>query len=362
MWEKNEKLKNWINNATIVDIVCHNDSDGLTAAAQLAKFLKSKNIGYNIYLSSPERLRHPKIWRKLRNDLVFFVDLPVDQQKEEVLKLTNKANVVIIDHHKITEDLNNENIIHYYPKKLGVKKYYPASKMIYDIFGGVDWLACIGLIGDYGGSHWRDFIDKVHEKYGFPKCKDKNCFDSPFSKYDQLINSVRIARGDKGCYKILDILINSKNFEEFKEKIKEVENIAKIVNDYIEFVLSDFKYNHEYIKEGDVIFYELNNPKFVVGSTISVIKSTEITDKTIIVITRQEEIANINFRRQDGKYDMSLLAKICASEVGGVGGGHKKAAGASIPSAKVDEFKECVVRTLKKWVKEKEEKECAPQK
>jgi hypothetical protein len=91
-------------------------------------------------------------------------------------------------------DMNNNSIIHYHCEGVGKKKYYPASKMVYDILGGIDWMACIGVIGDYGGKPWKEFINKTHEKYGYPPCEDENCFDSPFTKYDHLINAARSIR------------------------------------------------------------------------------------------------------------------------------------------------------------------------
>jgi len=341
-----EKLAKWVKNATIADIVCHTDSDGLTAAAQLALYLKSKGVGYNIILGSPERLRHANFWMKIKNDLVFFVDIPADHASDDLIRLSNKANIVIIDHHRINKDMNSDSIIHYHREFLGEKRYYPSSKEVYDLFGGIDWMACIGLIGDYGGRPWKAFINKVHEKYGFPKCKDKNCFDSPFSKYDQMINSARMMYGDKGCIKAFNLLVNSSNFQEFKEKTGVLEEWAKKINDYIEHVKSDYQHNKEPHPKADLIFYELNNPKYKIGSALSTIISTNNPDKTIIILVNKGSIININFRRQDGKYNMSILAKKC-----GKGGGHKQASGATIKASDLSDFKECIIQTLTKWVK-----------
>lgn len=113
------KLEEWVSKSTIADVVCHTDGDGITAAAQLIHYLKSKGVGYNVIPGSPEALRHASFWRKLKNDLVFFLDIAADHQKEELLKLTSKANVVIIDHHKIMHDMNGPNIIHYHREFLG---------------------------------------------------------------------------------------------------------------------------------------------------------------------------------------------------------------------------------------------------
>lgn len=340
-----EKLEKWVENATIADIICHTDSDGLTAASQLVNWLKKQKVGYNIILGSPERLRHNNFWNKIKNDLVFFLDVPADHAEEQLKRLSNRANIIIIDHHKINKDMNGPGIIHYHRKFLGEKRYYPSSKQVYDLFNGIDWMACIGLIGDYGGNPWKEFIETVHKKYGFKPCKDENCFDSPFTKYDHMINSARMAYSDKGCIKALNILINSPTFEEFKNNSEVLEEWAKQVNDYIEHIKSDYKHNKETHK--NVTFYELPNPKYKIGSALATIISSETPNKTIIILVKKGYITNINFRRQDGKYDMSELAKKCAG-----GGGHREAAGATIKTEEIDEFKECVKDQLKKWKQE----------
>lgn len=343
-----DKLMKWVNNATIVDIVCHTDTDGLTAAAQLARWLKKKKVGYNLILGSPQRLRHANFWRLIKNDLVFFVDIPADHAREELKKLNNRANIVIIDHHQIEHDMNAKSIIHYHREFLKEGRYYPSSKQVYDLFEGVDWMACMGLIGDYGGEPWKDFINKVHKKYGFPPCKDDNCFDSPFAEYDQIINSARMALGDKGCRKAFNVLINARDWADFKNKASVLEGIAKQVNDYLEHVRSDFKHNKEVLKK-DLVFYELTNPKYRVGSALSTTISTDHPNKTIIIFIHKGSRVNINLRRQDGAYDMSRLAKECAESAGGSGGGHKEAAGATIKKTRLGEFKECVTQKLTAW-------------
>lgn len=339
-----DKLLKWVGNATIADIVCHTDTDGLTAAAQLALWLQKKKVGYNLILGSPERLRHANFWLRIKNDLVFFVDIPADHSEEELRKLNNRANIVIIDHHRIEKDMNSKSIIHYHREFMGEDKYYPSSKQVYDLFKGVDWMACMGLIGDYGGEPWKEFINKVHKKYGFPPCSDDNCFDSPFAEYDQVINSARMARGDSGCRKAFNTLINSHDWADFKNKASALEGIAKQVNDYIEHVKADFKHNKE--ARGDLIFYELNNPKYRIGSALSTIISTDLPNNTIILLIHKSGKVNINLRRQDGEHDMSALAKECAESVGGSGGGHREAAGATIKESRLDEFKECVIKKL----------------
>jgi len=346
------KLEKWVGNSTVVDIVCHTDSDGLTAASQLINYLKTKNIGYNIVLGSPERLRHPSFWRLLKNDLVFFLDIPADHERDELSKLSQRANIIIIDHHNIMHDMNSDSIIHYHRELLNEERYYPASKMVYDILGGIDWMACIGLIGDYAGKPWKEFINSIHDKYGYTHCKDENCFDSPFSDYDRLINSARMAQGDKGCLKALNILVKSADWLEFKENAMILENWAKQVNDYIEFVKSDYDINKVQHKGAELIFYELVNPKYRIGSVLSTIVSTETPNRAVIIIIHKDNAININIRRQDGEYDMSELAKLCTNDIEGSGGGHRKASGATIKEKDLDSFKDCVINTLSQWVKE----------
>ena len=40
---------------------------------------------------------------------------------------------------------------------------YPVSKMVFDLFGGIDWIAGIGVIGDFSFEQWDLFIKKSCE-------------------------------------------------------------------------------------------------------------------------------------------------------------------------------------------------------
>lgn len=333
----------WVKNAYAIDVAFHIDADGLTAAAQFIKWLKSQGKKYNLVTGSAQKMGKQSFYKKLKNELVVFIDLPADDYADELYKLNNRANIVIIDHHKLINDLNSKSIVQFNPKLMGIKDYCPASKMVYDLIGGIDWMACIGIIGDYGGKYWRKFIDNCLKKHGLKPCKEENCFDTEFSYYNELINAAGMVKGDEGSLEALEALVDSSDYNDFRSRCSKLVGWYDEVNDYISDLEDEFDKRKEEHKDLGLVFYEINKPKYRVGSALSTRISTKHPSKTIVLLINKGLVVNVNLRRQDGLVDVALLAK---SAVLGLdkasGGGHKKAAGATLKSSDLIDFKEAI--------------------
>ncbi len=342
----------WINKSLSIDIVHHIDSDGLCAAAQMIKFLEKKGKDYNLVSGSPQRMRYSNFYNKLKNELIIFLDLPADQFMEEIYKLNNRANIIIIDHHVLNKDMNSDSIIHYNPVLDGINKYCPSSKQVYDLFKKHDWIAVIGVLGDLGGKHWRDWINRVERKHGLKPCSGENCLDSEFVKYDHLINSARMVKGEEGSDKALKVLIDSKSFEEFKEESVKLMDWEKEVSDYLDELKDTFEKDKLENEKLELLTYTLRNLKYNIGSALSTIVSMKHHNKTVVLFIIKGSIVNVNLRRQDGKYDMAELSRQSTKGLlKASGGGHAKAAGASLRLVDYAEFRNKLRNNLRVQMK-----------
>ncbi|PIX44638.1 hypothetical protein COZ55_00205, partial [archaeon CG_4_8_14_3_um_filter_38_5] len=122
--------------------------------------------------------------------------------------------------------------------------------------------------------------------------------------------------------------------------------------DYIENELLNFEQKKEEIKELDLIFYVFK-PEFHVGSVLSTIASFKHSHKTVVLFSKKNaQTTTINFRRQDKKYDMGLLAaKSTEGLQNAGGGGHVPAAGGHIQTSDLNALKGKIINELKKMMK-----------
>jgi len=348
MNQKKEKMIKWIKNAGTIDVVYHIDTDGLCSAAQLIKYLKKKGKNYNLISGSPQKMRHSSFYYKLKSELVIFLDLPADHYEDEIYKLNDRADIVIIDHHIMNKDMNSETIAHFNPALDGIDKYCPSSKQVYDLFRKYDWIAAIGVIGDLGGKQWKEWINRVEKRHGLSPCKGEYCLDSEFAKYDHLINASRMIKGEEGSMEALKILVESETFEEFKKQSEKLISWEQEISSYLEELKERFEKDKEENKKLELLTFTIRNPKYSIGSALSTIISMEHYNKTVVLFIIKNSIVNVNFRRQDGKYDMALLAK---KSVEGLpkasGGGHPKAAGATVRIVDFAEFRKNIKKNLR---------------
>lgn len=100
--------------------------------------------------------------------------------------------------------------------------------------------------------------------------------------------------------------------------------------------------NAEYVLAGDAIM------ETMIGTVVSICaKSFLDKDKAIFGFANAEDGIKISARRGSREIDMNYILNIAATDVGGVGGGHKQAAGATIPPGTENKFIEECEKLLK---------------
>ncbi|MCW1296250.1 MAG: DHH family phosphoesterase [Candidatus Parvarchaeota archaeon] len=347
-----EKIKRELEGKEIV-VFYHIDTDGICSAKILNVAIKSLGGSVKKFLPcSPEKLS--KRLKMEKSNILFVVDLPFDKLENE--SKTTSKKIVIFDHHPRSNVIDNDNIILVEPSDIDLDEYCPASRLVYEFFSKfinmeiVDWIACTGTIGDGGAKYWRDFIEKTLKKYNYTTGKDENFNDTFFGNIDKIIGSGRIYRGETGASEILDVLLKSETIGEFLSKSKKFIEWKERIEKNLKEMILKFDVRKEEYKEIELCFFEIENPKYNIGSALASMLSYKFPNLTIVLIVEKRNFATVNLRRYDGKIDLNVLVREAIRNIPKAsGGGHKQASGATMLKGDVKKFKQRIIELLKNF-------------
>jgi single-stranded DNA-specific DHH superfamily exonuclease len=329
----------WIKESNRIVLAFHLDTDGCSSGALIFKLLKKYKKSPILSIPCTPTLPDNVI-KKIKDcfpDLIIFVDLSIDQHRDNVLDLAEGTRIAIIDHHQIQNDMNQTNIIHL-NSMTKTDTYYPCAKYIYDLFelGDFDWLAAVGVIGDSGIPEWKDFITKVMKKYKLKP--EDNPRASLLGKVDEMISAGRILKNSEGALMSYDLLCKSEDLNDFIKKASELEDWRTIVESEIRKLEADFE---EFKEEYDDLFYFQIRSKMNISSVMSTILGLKYKDKTIFLSKRKNNMMKIHLRRNDGKLDLGAIVKKTTKKFEhSAAGGHKNAAGGHVLAVDFEDFKD----------------------
>jgi single-stranded DNA-specific DHH superfamily exonuclease len=315
-----------------IAIVSDNDQDGITSSVQLKKFFKSKKIEFEVFFYdhySKKLARSAEHFADFSPEKTVFLDLS-DGLVSDVLLQVGKYTgpFLVLDHHQ-SESIKNTIFMHLVVKPWSFSEVepskYPVSRMVFDIFGGIDWVCAIGVIGDFAFEQWRAFLDKVKKKHNL---SEKQLFDLDeivvcvSSQYPEKINS------------LFGFLCSAKNPHDLLKS--EFVAFKKLFDQKLEAMAVEFEKEAERFPEGVCFFH--TEERF--SSKLSNVISSKYKDKVIIILEQPGELLKCSIRRQDFKVNCGNLAKFCTSSIPNAkGGGHIPAAGATFPPQYEEEFK-----------------------
>ncbi|MBU2476987.1 hypothetical protein KKG83_05955 [Candidatus Micrarchaeota archaeon] len=282
------------------------------------------------------------------------VDLSVDQNPEPIKEIEEFAKILVLDHHKTYNELNSTETLMIKSKDLtGVEgSKYPVSKLSFDLFSDLtdlkdlDWIACIGLLGDNAYSEWKDFVDGTIEKYGFEKKIEENIL----FKIKKLIESIEVMDYSK-MENLINVFLSAKKPEDLMKKdlLMELEGMEKEVA----FWRMEFEQKKE-VFPGELIYFELK-PEHSIKSVLINRISQRYKNKTIVLVQDfSEEHVYFSARRQDFKVKVNdLLEKAVEGIPEATAGGHIPAAAGRIPRKYLKQFKENLIKKATKVKSEK---------
>ncbi len=320
-----------------VAIFSHTDVDGFVAGRVVNETIPAEVIQFLDY--SPKLVANliPLIKEeKIRK--VIFTDLNLEQNRADVKRLAEIAEILIIDHHEYSEDLNSEKVIFIKTSSTtcaSYTTYYLLTKARKLLLEKFDWLIGAAVIADYTFESHQEFIKKIEEKYHFSNQAKTNsqAFQSDLGKIAIIISNATIYF-DENLEKFYRIF---KKIEK-REDLQILETYASKVQKEVDKNLNNFQEFHE--KKGDMLFY-LAQVKYGITSIISTVLSSRYPHNTLIFVADSgKEYMHISSRRQDGRVNLpELLKKATIDLKEATSGGHVKAAGGSIRREDLEKFK-----------------------
>lgn len=310
---------------TKVIAVSHTDVDGLGSAKLVDAALRADSV----YLMDYDQVNEAFV-EKLRGEKpshIVITDLMV--KREFVEKLGAFARVLVIDHHRVSEDVNSERIT--FMNAQGMCATYLAWWLFKDV-GDVsawEWLVACACIADVMTDEVRAFMIRQFEKEGLD--------------FNNGVKQGRFWELVTGINNALIYFVNDRMqvyraiTNTFAMPVHLVEP-ARLVEDDIQDTLRRFEQEKKLIRGR--IFWEFK-ARYRIKSVISTILSFRYPTTTMIILKRDGDSYFVSGRCQDRHEDMNLLLKkLIEGFPHADAGGHIPAAGGHFPVDKLPEFKE----------------------
>ena len=311
-------------------ILCHGDCDGMTAGA----IALVANPGARIWLTNPVRLDNVLKQIKEKYKLIIIADIALnerdyDQTFQEIKRLTEMGTkIVYIDHHPFPEGISKKDIP---ATKIVHKEGSCAAELTYLHFENkLSWkhkfLAAIGAVGDY----------ETESKFAQEVMRD----------YDNRSISFQAAI-------IVQALGEIPEYDDNKMKKSLIERLALGVlpselNNLVERALRGSivernvrEYVHKNAKKMKNIGYIKDIPTgggFIGKGALFAATATDMLVGVCGNSIRKK--ISMSIRRRDDRINLNIATRKAAKEVGGSGGGHASASGATIEKSKWKKFLE----------------------
>ncbi len=338
-----------LNKRDNIAILHHTDADGITAGLITKKSIK-KLYAITIPLHFHQKDGKITITKNTINIIknnninkLIIVDMAIDHDPKSVKQLENHAELLLIDHHKASNNINSKitTAIKAEDLKDIPSSKYPASKMCYDLFSDLtdisdlSWLAAIGIWGDYAQSHWSDFLKKT----AIPK--------TMLEQIDELIfysGSIKEKDGLTDAFNILDTaktpkdILKSTILQSYKNTVK-----AEL-NKYLDAHKKDAQFHNN----NTLIIYEIAPIHRLKSRLINILSQKHYPNKTIVILEQHNNRIDISARRQDSKLSMNDMLKSALEGIqNSQAGGHIPAAGGYIPKEHLEQFKKQLIAYCK---------------
>lgn len=327
-----------------VAVIFHSDCDGVCSGFITAEALRKLNHKPVLILATSAASAMSKtIVKKLKKENItktIAVDLAIDQVSEVVAEIASFSDLLILDHHPLYKDIQTEKVVTIKSDPhLKIKRYYPASIMVFNLFSELtnieelDWIAACGTIGDSGYLQNKAFVNKVMRQYDV--ISDKDLFSTDLGQAAAYIGAATDIVPDK-IKLALEVLKKSKTPKQLLKS--ELKDIQEKVEQEIQHQMDLFEKGAE--TKGDVIIGEINSKYHIKSPLITRLSMHKYRNKTMIILQKSGKFYLISARRQDKKVAVNELLVNAVKGLPDAGaGGHKPAAGGFIRVEDLDEFK-----------------------
>ncbi len=326
-------------------IIFNNDADGVCSCALVEKYLEKKGCRKPFIISQPMPPEDSLI-RKIQTTVptkIIFLDMSIDQEQGFMKKLGNLCDMLIIDHHQITKDMNSKHIVHMNPrlKDKGVYQSttYLAYKLLSQVMDMSDsmWVAAVGMIADYNLDDSQDVADEIRKKYSI---KEKNLYQSHLGRLADMVSAAKASK-KLSMEQLVQLFMEMKGPDDF-----EARNGDKLMTAYQEVENELVRIRQELDtkteKIGDIIFYRFSS-NYNLRSPVSTMLSEKHRDKIVMVYEKVTSWIDVSARNQSKRYNLGLLLRKAAEGLKASAGGHEAAAGAKIAEKDWEKFRERLI-------------------
>jgi single-stranded DNA-specific DHH superfamily exonuclease len=336
-----------------VAIIHHSDADGLCSALITAKAIeritKRRPVAvmpYEYGNVKQGRMARDTVKKKKAN-IVIVVDLGIDSAPHGFESACTFQKCLVIDHHKMYKDLNDEKTVFLKAQFFTEKEpsSYVTSKLAFDLFGkavdisDLDWLACIGILGDMSLAAWKDFVAATVKK--------RNVSMTWLYRFLDLIAAVEV--------------VANKRIPELFWEFYDAKNPADILENRFHKYLKEFKKEKDLLVEGfaekaenfpeiELFFYSIKaRHESIKSYVINEISEMHPHETIILIQFLPKGRTRFSARRQDFRVRVNdLLTEAVKGIPNSSAGGHAPAAAGSIPRQYLGIFKKNVVEMLEK--------------
>lgn len=330
-------------------IIFNNDGDGISSCALLNKFLERTGRKKPYIIAQPMPMDKNVIQRVQTGvpDRIIFLDIAADQQQNILKKLGSICDILIVDHHQVFRDMSGKNIVHYNPRMEQHDVYKSTSYCVYKICSKLTdmidalWIAGVGMVSDYNLEDSKDLVKMIKEKYSL----EEPLYGTFLGRLADMISSTRATHA-LSCEQMVSVLEEAdfENFAAARHADKMLES-QKTIEKEMAMLLEDAETKSE--KTGKLVFYNVKS-KFNLGSAISTKISENFQKNLVIIYEKSGSRIKISARNQAKNINAGSVLQKAAKEVGGSGGGHEAAAGATIAADTWEKFKEILIKLVNK--------------
>ncbi|MGC9780612.1 MAG: DHH family phosphoesterase [Candidatus Heimdallarchaeota archaeon] len=321
-------------------ILCHGDCDGMTAGA----IALAANPGARIWITNPVRL-DDDLKKIKKMDKIIITDIALNEKDynitfQEMKRLKSQGSEIIyIDHHPLPEGLKEKNI----PASIVIHRTNGCSaELTYLHFEKkLNWkhklLAAIGAVGDYEMKSV--FAQEVLRDY------DARSISFQAAIIVQALGEIPTAddlQMKKSIIERMALGVLPSELNNLVDRALRGSQVEKLVREYV----------HENAKAKQNIGYILDIPTGGGFVGKGALFAATATDKPIGVCGNSIGAKiSISIRRRIEGIDLNVATRRAAKEVGGSGGGHPSASGATVRKTKWKKFLEMLDFEIQKQLK-----------
>lgn len=327
-----EYIRKRIKESARVLIFFDDDPDGVSSYIQIYKLcIEAKGV-----CVKGKPILEKKYQRKVEEyspDLVIILDKPLVEQ--EFLDGISQE-VIWIDHHPLQD---NKRVKYYNPRKEDSEDNRPTSYWAHQIVKNdlpdLLWIAGIGTIGD-----WSTSLNKeIKEKYPALLPEEINTapaalFNSSLGKLSKILD-FNLKGNTTQVMQSIKVLTRIEKPEEILEQTtprgKYLYKKYAVINDKYEAIKKNVK-----ISKSKFIIFKYQDNKLAISSMLSNELLYEHPDKIILIIREKDEEVILSLRSATEPIVDKL--QVALQEVGGKGGGHDFACGASMNKDQLERF------------------------